>query len=81
MRVMQEVVKKRLLEKENSEETLEAVAAFLSHKLLSKWMKEELGNISGLEGTDIPKLFLSWEKVVRFLPEVKNSFQLRYLLV
>lgn len=44
-------------------------------------MKEELGNISGLEGTDIPKLFLSWEKVVRFLPEVKNSFQLRYLLV
>lgn len=81
LRVMQEVVKKRLLEKENSEETLEAVAAFLSHKLLSKWMKEELGNISGLEGTDIPKLFLSWEKVVRFLPEVKNSFQLRYLLV
>ena len=28
LRVMQEVVKKRLLEKENSEETLEAVAAF-----------------------------------------------------
>lgn len=81
LRVMQEVVKKRILEEETSEETLEAVAAFLSHKPLSKWMKEELGNISGLEGTDIPELFLSWKKVVRFLPNVKNNFQLRYLLV
>ena len=80
LRVMQEVVKKRLLDKVISEETLETVAAFLSHKPLSKWMKEELGNISGLDGTDIPDLFLSWKEVVRFLPEVKNGFQLRYLI-
>ena len=25
-------------------------------------------------------MFLSWEEVVRFLPEVKNGFQLRYLI-
>ena len=80
MRVMQEVVKKRLLDKVTSEETLERVAAFLSHKPLSKWVKEELGNISGLVGMDILDLFLSWEEVVRFLPEVKNGFQLRYLI-
>ena len=43
LRVMQEVVKKRLLDKVTSEETLERVAAFLSHKPLSKWVKEELG--------------------------------------
>lgn len=42
LRVMQEVVKKRLLDKVTSEETLERVAAFLSHKPLSKWVKEEL---------------------------------------
>ena len=53
LRVMQEVVKKRLLDKVTSEETLERVAAFLSHKPLSKWVKEELGNISGLVGMDI----------------------------
>ena len=47
---------------------------------LSKWVKEELGNISGLVGMDILDLFLSWEEVVRFLPEVKNGFQLRYLI-
>ena len=29
---------------------------------------------------DILDLFLSWEEVVRFLPEVKNGFQLRYLI-
>ena len=80
LRVMQEVVKKRLLDKVTSEETLERVAAFLSHKPLSKWVKEELGNISGLVGMDILDLFLSWEEVVRFLPEVKNGFQLRYLI-
>lgn len=80
LRVMQEVVKKRLLDKVTSEETLERVAAFLSHKPLSKWVKEELGNISDLVGMDILDLFLSWEEVVRFLPEVKNGFQLRYLI-
>ena len=67
LRVMQEVVKKRLLDKVTSEETLERVAAFLSHKPLSKWVKEELGNISGLVGMDILDLFLSWEED-RFLP-------------
>ena len=80
MRVMQEVVKRRLLGSTEREEDLEIVAAFLSYKPLSKWLGNELSNISGLEGTDIRDLFLSWEEIVRFLPEVKNCFQLRYLI-
>ena len=81
LRVMQEVVKKRLLDKVNQRrKRWKELRLFLSHKPLSKWVKEELGNISGLVGMDILDLFLSWEEVVRFLPEVKNGFQLRYLI-
>ena len=61
LRVMQEVAKRRLLGSTEREEDLEIVAAFLSYKPLAKWLGNELSNISGLEGTDIRVLFLSWE--------------------
>lgn len=38
LRVMQEVVKRRLLGSTEREEDLEIVAAFLSYKPLSKWL-------------------------------------------
>lgn len=80
LRVMAEVVKKGFLSGKENEEELDTISAFLSRKPLSKWIREELQHISMLEGKDIRDLFLSWRETARFLPEVKTSFQLRYLI-
>lgn len=80
LRVMAEVVNKAFLRGGENEEEVDTIAAFLSEKSLSQWTREELQHISRLEARDIRDLFLAWKEIARFLPEVKTSFQLRYLI-
>lgn len=80
LRVMAEVVKKGFLRGGENKEELDTIATFLSQKPLSKWLREEVQHISMLKARDIRDLFLAWKETARFLPEVKTSFQLRYLI-
>ena len=78
LRVIRECGNSEFLISKLSEEELKKLAGFLSKMSLSRWKKEVFGHISGVSAEDICSTFLIWEKIERFLKEIRDHFQLRY---
>ena len=80
LRVFRELVKKRCLPAFMNAEELESLGNTLSQKALSQWMQDEFAHIKGVSSEDAVRVLSHWERIRRFVPELEDGVQVRYLL-
>lgn len=64
----------------SQEEKIQKLAKRLSQKPLSMWRQKEMGHISELNFVSTLELLVDWELYQRFIPEIGNESQARYLI-
>lgn len=80
LRVFREISKKRCLPEKLEEREIEVLGKMLSQKALSQWMQKEFSHINGLYPEDAICMLSNWEQVERFVSEMDQGVQVRFLL-
>ncbi len=62
------------------EEKIQKLAKRISQKPVSLWQQQEMGHISELKLVCVLELLADWELYERFIPEIGNESQARYLI-
>lgn len=77
LRVMREIVKKRCLP---VDVMFEELSENLMQKPLSQWMQQDFRHIQDLSHENAVKLLSRFEMFARFIPDMKNNAEVRYVL-
>ena len=73
-------MKKDLLNININESEIEALADRLKEKPLYTWLELDLNNIKDIEIIDVVQVLIRYEKINRFINEIKNRNELSYIL-
>lgn len=79
LRITRQLAKRSLLESV-SELYYDRLAAYLEAKDIFRWFKEDFGHISGLGYYYAMQLLLVHEELERFIPDIRNENEVKYLV-
>ena len=72
LRVFRQLLKRRVLEKEASEEEIATLASRLDVKPLDAWIQTDFGHIADLAAGDAVQILVHWDQVRHLLPSIRN---------
>ena len=77
---IRQLMKKKLLSIDINDTEIKALADQLKEKPLYTWLELDLNKIKDIVITDVVQILIKYEKVKRFLNEIRNRSELSYIL-
>jgi len=77
---IKQLIKKQLLDNVMDKDEIGKIADKIKIKPLYMWIDCDFNRIKGIKPSDVIKIFISYDSINRFIPEIKNTTELSYII-